>query len=73
MSTQSKQTRTMNYNRTVGALYLTVNGKEAGAYWVDAARHELNSAVRVVRLEKFAATKRPGAADRYSEDDGVTR
>lgn len=50
--------RTMNYNRKVGALYLTVAGKEYG-YWFDRQGNGY------YRLTAFVANQRPGEAGHY--------
>jgi hypothetical protein len=58
-----KPARTLNYNRTVGALYVTIGKKEFG-YWVDRLPH-YDARVVAVRLTKFQAARKADEPDHY--------
>ena len=60
--TRKPKTRSMKYDALVGTLALTVDGKEAGSYWLD-SRRVANGVV--VRLTKFVACRTANDAAHY--------
>jgi len=68
--TRKPPVRTMHYNRAVGCLLLTVDGKEFG-YWIDPLATLAGQdpgpswGALAFRLTKFVASQKPGEPDHY--------
>src|SRR5262245_38820126 len=58
------KSRSARYDALVGVLYLTVDGKDAGSYWLDRLYPDQAGAA-AVRLTKFAADLQGGGPDHY--------
>lgn len=63
-SSRKPKVRSMRYDALVGTLYLTVDGKDAGSYWLDRLDAGEPGAV-AVRLTKFVADRKEGEPENY--------